>query len=508
MADIADDLLASVFDQASVRTLPELAHHERVELLALLKERDRLLRSTRLERYAPYAKQRDFHAAGLLARERLFMAGNQLGKTWAGAFEVAMHLTGRYPDWWRGRRFKWATKGMAGSESAELTRKGIQRLLLGPPELREEWGTGALPRDSIADVAMKQGVADAVSSITVRHVSGEMSVLHLNSYDQGRSKWQAETLDFVWFDEEPDMALYSEGLTRTQATGGMVFLTFTPLLGMSTVVKRFLKDRPAGTVVTRMTIQDAEHYTQAERDAVIAAYPEHEREARANGVPMAGSGRVFMVAEAAIRIEQFPIPTHWPRLVCVDFGIDHPAAIVWLAWDRDADTVYVYDTWRLRGQSVVQQAAVITSRPDGRWIPVAWPHDGVQRDKGSGQQLAVQMREAGAPMRPMRAQFEDKSIGFEAGITLMTDRLNTRRLRVFKHLEEWFEEYRMYHREDGQVDKRDDDLMSATRIGLMDLRHAKTIFEVDSARAASLEQSGSLYTRQRSFGVLDSSTGY
>ena len=59
----------------------------------------------RLKYYKPYPKQRDFHAAGATARERLLMAGNQLGKTLAGGFEVAMHATGRYPDWWRGKRF-------------------------------------------------------------------------------------------------------------------------------------------------------------------------------------------------------------------------------------------------------------------------------------------------------------------------------------------------------------------------------------------------------------------
>jgi hypothetical protein len=39
------------------------------------------------------------------ARERLLMADNQLDKTIAGGFEAAMHATGRYPDWWQGRRF-------------------------------------------------------------------------------------------------------------------------------------------------------------------------------------------------------------------------------------------------------------------------------------------------------------------------------------------------------------------------------------------------------------------
>jgi hypothetical protein len=52
-----------------------------------------------------YPKQIDFFAAGLLYKERLFMAANRVGKTVAGAFETTCHLTGHYPIWWEGRRF-------------------------------------------------------------------------------------------------------------------------------------------------------------------------------------------------------------------------------------------------------------------------------------------------------------------------------------------------------------------------------------------------------------------
>ena len=74
--------------------------------------------------------------------------------------------------------------------------------------------------------ARRAGVPDAVDGVAVQHVSGGRSTLGFKSYDQGRAKWQAETLDFVWFDEEPPMDLYTEGLTRTNATQGIVWLTF------------------------------------------------------------------------------------------------------------------------------------------------------------------------------------------------------------------------------------------------------------------------------------------
>ena len=449
--------------------------HELYELLAL---RDRKIKENQLRDYRPYPKQRDFHHAGAVYRERLFMAGNQLGKTISGAAEVAMHLTGRYPEWWDGLRIKGANRWIVGSESVELTKKGVQRLLFGNPDQENEWGTGMIPADCIANISRRQGpVANCIGNATIRHVDGHSSNVALQSYDQGRSKWQADTVEGVWFDEEPPLDLYSEGITRTNVAQGPVIVTFTPLLGMSDVVKRYLIDKQPGSIVVNMTIADALHYSPEARAKIIASYPEHEREARANGVPMMGSGRVFPLAEAGVKCEPFSIPNHWPRIVGVDFGIDHPAAIVWMAWDRDTDTLYVYDCWREKGKTVDQMALVY--RPRGAWIPVAWPHYGLQRDKGSGVQLAAQARAAGMSMLPERATFEDGSNGVEAGVSDMLQRMQTRRLRVFSHLNEWFEEFRMYHRKDGQIVKVMDDLLSATRYGTMMKRYALTEYEAN-----------------------------
>jgi phage terminase large subunit-like protein len=167
------------------------------------------------------------------------MAANQVGKSFCGAAEAAYHLTGKYPSWWRGRRWDRPVRAWAGSQSAEVTRDGLQKLLVGPPKMESDWGTGLLPGDDLVDWARRQGVPDALDGVTVKHMSGGVSTLGFKSYDQGRTKWQGETLDFVWFDEEPPMDLYLEGLTRTNATGGIVWLTFTPLLGMSEVVHLF-----------------------------------------------------------------------------------------------------------------------------------------------------------------------------------------------------------------------------------------------------------------------------
>ena len=198
--------------------------------------------TNRLAAYRPYERQQEFHAAGSSSRERLLMAGNQLGKTYCGAAEVSFHLTGRYPDWWEGRRWDRPVRFWAGSKTGEVTRDGVQKYLVGEPKDESVWGTGMVPQECLVDWGRRQGIADALDNIVVSHESGGRSTLGFKSYDQGRQKWQGETLDGVWFDEEPPMDIYMEGLTRTNASMGMTLITFTPLLGMSDVVSMFLED--------------------------------------------------------------------------------------------------------------------------------------------------------------------------------------------------------------------------------------------------------------------------
>jgi phage terminase large subunit-like protein len=225
--------------------LESLSYSEKRELESLLAEKARRKSRNRLLDYRPYKKQMEFHAAGKIHRERLFMAGNQLGKTIAGGAECSIHLTGRYPDWWDGKTFDKPILMWASGVTGESTRDNPQRVLVGPPQLQGEWGTGFIPGDAIIETISARGLPNALDSVVVRHggggdVQASQCVCSFKSYEKGREKWQGPTLEVVWFDEEPPQDIYSEGLTRTNATGGITMVTFTPLLGMSEVVLQFL----------------------------------------------------------------------------------------------------------------------------------------------------------------------------------------------------------------------------------------------------------------------------
>ena len=471
--------------QEQAAQLPPLTEEEQREhavkaymLQRIEREKERRISLNRLVAYSPYPKQREFHEHGAVYRERALMAGNQLGKTTAGAAECAMHLTGRYPPWWKGRVFDKPIRAVAGSESAELTRDGVQRLIVGNPRDEHAWGTGLLPKECLANWTRRNGVSDALDGILVTwggggDVQASHSSLNFKSYDQGRGKWQADTLDFAWLDEEAPLDIYSEALTRVSSTGGMVFSTFTPLLGMSEVCRRFLLEPSPDRVLVNMTIDEAAHYTPEQREKVVAGYPAHEREARAKGIPTLGSGRIFPVAEEEISIPARIFPKEFARIRGIDFGYDHPFAAIELAHDREGDIIYVTRAFRQRESTPIMHAAAIRAW-GSEWVPCAWPHDGLVHDKGSGSELATQYRAQHLTMLRERATFPDGGSGVEAGLMAMLDRMQSGRLKVFAHLTEWFDEFRLYHRKDGKVVKEYDDLMSATRYALMMLRYATT----------------------------------
>jgi phage terminase large subunit-like protein len=428
-----------------------------------------------LNYYRPYQKQSDFHKAGRTFRERLLMAGNQLGKTLAGGFEVAMHATGRYPDWWTGRRFDKPTVGWACGVTGEVVRDTVQKILVGRTG---QEGTGAIPKDAIVELVSARGIPDLLDTIRVKHVSGGVSIIGLKTYASGREKFQGETLDWVWLDEEPPMDIYTEALTRTNVGASPVWLTFTPLQGVSTVVKRFLHEKSDARHKVVMTIDDVEHYSDQEKRTIIASYPKHELEARTKGIPVLGSGRVFPVEESKLAIDNRDFPSHWPRIGGMDFGWDHPFAAVEMVWDRDTDTVYVVRTHRLKEASPIIHAAAL--RGWGKELRWAWPRDGNRETlEGAGIALSAQYAAQGLNMLTDFAHYVEgtgqKSVSVEAGLMEMLQRMESGRFKVFKHLNDWWEEFRLYHRKDGKVVKEGDDLMCATRYALMMIRFAQSV---------------------------------
>ena len=456
--------------------MPEIA-----ELKATLKALEDLKyreKFSRMEFFEPYPKQAEFFALGATKTERLLSAGNQLGKTLGASYEAACHLTGIYPKDWKGRKWTRPVVAAAAGVSSVVVRNVQQKYLCGPPGVDSEFGTGMIPKRLFVDKpSLSRGVTDAYDMIQVKHVSGGVSTLTFMSYEQGREKFQGTTLDFIWDDEEIPLDIYVEQLTRLSATGGMLFTTFTPMKGSTEVYELFVNKQIPSRAMVKMTVDDASHMTPEKIAQLKQQYPTYQHKTRLYGEPMAGEGAVFpfdedIVKEPAITV----IPPEWYKIWGLDFGIGHPFAAALILWDKDADCLHVHACVRLQGEgntyTPLQHA--VPMKMIAAAVPVAWPQDGTARE-ASGNTLASLYKREGLKMLPEHATWPEGGYSTEAGIMQMTDRMTTGRLKVASHLSQWFEEFRGYHRKDGKIVKERDDLMSATRVGIMMLRFARQV---------------------------------
>lgn len=401
-----------------------------------------------------YVKHLEFFAAGAQHRERAFIAGNRTGKTESGAYETTCHLTGIYPHWWQGKRFSKPVKGWAAGDTGKTAKEILQAALLGDPG---RIGTGMIPGDLIVHKTAKPGIADAVDTAWIKHVSGGNSVITFKSYDQRREAFQGTSQDFVWLDEECPLDIYSECLIRTMTTHGLVLLTFTPLSGLTETVLTFLPGGTAENTTKHVTMcgwDDVPHLDTAAKAELMASIPAYQRDARMKGIPQLGSGAIYPIAEADLVVDDFEIPAHWPRAYGLDVGWNRTAAI-WGALDRDTDTLYLYsEHYRGEGEPPVHAAAI---RSRGEWIKGVIDPAANGRSQHDGQALIDRYRLMG-----LDVENADNSV--EAGIHEVWTRMATGRLKIFASLTNLRSEFRIYRRDEkGKIVKANDHAMDAMR---------------------------------------------
>ncbi len=452
-----------------------LTRPEKEELLILVAEKQRRESRRRLFSFYPetgklsrhnYPKHMMFFNAGAVHRERAAMAANRVGKTEGmGGYELTLHLTGKYPSWWVGRRFNHPIEAWAAGTTRQTTRDILQAKLCGKPGVPSEKGTGLIPGDLIIDTTPKPGVPDAIETVKVTHVSGGVSILTFKSYDQGRKSFEGTRKHVILLDEEPEDGIYSECLIRTTDTdgtgAGILMLTFTPLMGLSSVVLMFMPGgkAPEGGVcgqrfMVAATWDDAPHLSEKEKAELLASIPPHQRDARTKGVPQLGSGAIYPIDEEQIKVKDFTLPKEWPRLFAFDVGWNRTAAL-WAAHDRESDVIYLYSEHYQGEAEPPVHAVSINAR--GKWIPGKIDPAARGRAQRDGEQLMQIYQDLGLNLSPANN-------AVEAGVMEVWTRLVSGRLKVFASLMHWFEEFRIYRRDEkGKIVKENDHLMDDTR---------------------------------------------
>jgi phage terminase large subunit-like protein len=310
------------------------------------------MRYNQLKYFRPFPHQLKFFETGSYDR-RGILAANRIGKTVSTCYEVAYHLTGRYPEWWpeSAKRFSKPVTVMVAGEGWSQVALVLQNELLGTNDvkIKDAIGTGAIPRECVITDTMRSDGANCIG-VEIKHSSGGKSYLLFANYTQEVRQMQGFKLNLAVFDEQPPDDFFSEIVTRTATTQGQVLCSFTPLKGLNGLVSKFW-NREEGYEHIRVSWDDVPEYDpwgepfllQETRRQLERDYLPHERDARRNGVPVMGKGAVFQIRTwptYKIGDYDFRNTMGLHRIIALDLGLVNDKTVLslmyWMPTEQEA----------------------------------------------------------------------------------------------------------------------------------------------------------------------------
>ena len=444
----------------------------------------------KLKYYQPFGYQMPLYHLHTMAQA--VIASNRSGKSYSVGYAIACHLTGDYPSWWTDIKYESGIKLIAAGSSSSQIREAIQETLFGTADKTEELslGSGLLPKDSIVMASIVTGADKrSVGGAQIRHKSGTISQIIVASYEQDRAVLQGGKADVIWCDEQPrDDEVISEiirALAQTP-TGqeGRFYLSATPLVGWTPMIKRFWNNTPNHGMV-RYTWEDVplDLLDQKTRDLLMSSWMPHEIKSRTEGIPMAGTGAVFALDFDTIVLKEPPVLQPWfKRIAGIDFGRNpDPTVIIWMYYDDRTDTIVVYDEQTCKNMTPIEYAPFILSR--GKQIPLAWPADG-KRKGYTETTSAIQELTNRYGINTLSSHFTnpDGSRGIDYGLQYMIQRMRLGKFKISSQCVQLLDEMRQYHTDvtgNGKVNfQGSDHAIDALRYGALSVeRFGQTLID-------------------------------
>ena len=378
--------------------LDNLSDAEIEKLHYLVSKKDEFEKYNQLAYWKPYPFQLDWIQASNHYRQRYLSAANRIGKTHGACMELAIHITGLYPDWWNGRKFDFKKPAVfwAIGVSQDALATSLLLKLLGVTDCRNlaELGTGAIPKDHINAFSIVKDGARCVQ-VRIKHVNGHENTLHFFASTQDESVFMGASVDYVLMDEQfpNETELYAQCFTRTATTKGMVSVTATPEKGKTALWKEFHANESGRRYMQIATWDAAPHLTEDDKEELLASYPAYQHKMRREGIPIVGNGAVYPFSEEEIngQIDYETInanPSEWLLLWACDFGKSDadgadPSTLILLAHNTRTDTTYTLEEWNSKQDSRINRLSYMpehmaTIIKSSRFpnAPLIVPHDG------------------------------------------------------------------------------------------------------------------------------------
>lgn len=420
-----------------------------------------------------YPKHIEAMAATAKYKRCTIFGANRVGKTLGWANAGARFATGRYPGWWQGRTFHKPVIIWACGVTRALVRDSLQRYLIGT---RDRLG-GFIDADDIVEVSW--GKDDCAVRAIVRSQFGGLSQIEFKTYDMNPERFQSGTVDVVILDEEPKAFIYTEAVTRTMTTGGLVLTGFTALHGVTPLIAHLLPEFADGEATTPEVsshwytfigwddVPEA-HLSETYKRETRASYLPHEIDARTKGIPRLGSGKVWPVDEETFLVPDFDPPKHWPRIAAVDPGFNHPTGILRGAYDMENDAIYLYGEYRKSMEHLAVHCQAIERA--GSWIPCVIDPAGASIEDGD--------RVYASYVKNLRNPCYRAEKGITKGLQEVYDRMLDGRFFVMRSMRMWRGEYGIYSRDErGRIIETGGDhhfdLMACTRYITLGIKYAR-----------------------------------
>ena len=318
--------------------------------------------------------QAAFFRAAATHRARVFRSGNQVGKTTAGAVDIALACCGWHP--WFDRR-----PPIRAWVSGIDWDFGIGQIIW--PALEAQ-----LPKSAIRSITYRRRAAP-VLPLHIEFMNG--SSITFKSAEAGRTKFQGAPLDYVWLDEEHPSDVVEEARTRLLAKRGHLTCTLTPLLRL-----QWVKDleKEATTKTFRASMIEAAEAGILDIEAVRnfeASLPERQRRVRVHGDFVALEGLVYpglsreshvarrvgasLRTDAQGVVAPWPLPPSWPRWASVDWGVSNPTAIVIVAEQPTQGRLIVERVYYASGIRASEWARLLKTRLPKLRVAMISDHD-------------------------------------------------------------------------------------------------------------------------------------
>jgi hypothetical protein len=439
--------------------------------------------------FKPFSYQQKFFDLGKNFSRRGMIAANRAGKTIASTYETAFHLTGKYPPHWKGKIYDSPIIAMCAGESWEQVAKTLQSKLLGCDDIKQSYrlGSGAIPRDAI-DAKSIRADGQNVLAMEVWHVTGGKSKLYFSNYTQQVRHLQGFELDLVVLDEQPPDETFSELVVRTASRNGQVICSFTPLKGMSGLVRKFW-DQIDGYAHVRVTWDDIPFvnewgepfFSLEEREQLARDFMPWERDCRMNGIPLMGKGVVFPLLEWPIYAQdKYDLRNNdkLERLISFDLGIKNdPTVISFFFRDAINEIIYLHRQITIPSGETPDEYVHYLLDKESKGVPIALPHDAATAGRYTLTEQSV--REvfedsyglnciSGAILNP--ANDQGKVTNHKAyGINIMRLMMERQTLLINESCKAFLDEARNYAIDEmGRFNDPDDHIDSA-RIGVLAL---------------------------------------